>query len=425
MYQTAMATFIALAALTASDATPTVSSKVLAHFQDGQFTEIAALFDDKMKAALPAAELAKVWAALPAQFGAFVRAGPMRTEGPAQLTRLEFEKGALEMRVALDPAEHIRGLFFAPAAKDGAVKPQWARPAYADPARFSSFERKAGIEPKLSAELTMPRDTAQKVPAVLLVHGSGPQDLDESIGPNKIFKDLAQGLASNGIAVLRYNKRTFERSAELAALGSKITVKEEVIDDAVAALEQLRAEAHVDAARVYVIGHSLGAELVPRIIERAAWVKGGVAMAPRGRPFGDVVLSQVTALKRPAEEIEQAKTFKRTIEAASLSATTEVEIFGTKTFGAYWLSVRSPPAEAAKKIKGRLLILQGERDYQVTMADFAIWQQTLAKRPDTAFISFPSLNHEFIEGEGSSTAAEYDRPGHLSPSVIKALASYL
>lgn len=419
-----MPTLIALVALAASAETPTVSSKVVAHFQADQFTEITALFDDKMKAALSAAQLSKVWGSLHAQFGAFVRAGSMRTEGPAQLTRLEFEKGALDMRVALDPTSHIRGLFFAPAANAEAAKSEWVRPPYADPAKFSSFERKAGIEPRLSAELTMPRDTTEKVPAVLLVHGSGPQDLDESIGPNKIFKDLAQGLASNGIAVLRYNKRSFERPADLAALGWKLTVKEEVIDDAVAALEQLRAQPHVDATRVFVLGHSLGAELVPKIIERAPWVAGGVAMAPRGRPFGDVVLAQVTALERPAEEIEQAKDFKRTIEAHSLRPTAEVPLFGAKTSGAYWLSVRAPPADAAKKVKGRLLVLQGERDSQVTMADFAIWQHALEKRPGTSFKSFAKLNHQFIEGEGPSTAEEYEKPGHVSPAVIETLTSY-
>ena len=101
-YRCTMPTLVALAALAAPAETPSVSSQVIAHFQAGQFTEVTSLFDAKIQSALPTAALAKVWSSLPAQFGPFVRAEPMRTEGIARLTRLEFEKGALEMRLALD-----------------------------------------------------------------------------------------------------------------------------------------------------------------------------------------------------------------------------------------------------------------------------------------------------------------------------------
>jgi len=77
-------------------------------------------------------------------------------------------------------------------------------------------------------------------PAVVLVHGSGPQDRDETIGPNKPFRDLAWGLASQGIAVLRYDKRTKVHGAMMAGAVEQFTVKEETIDDALAAVALLR-----------------------------------------------------------------------------------------------------------------------------------------------------------------------------------------
>src|SRR5213596_1729423 len=100
--------------------------------------------------------------------------------------------------------------------------------------------------------------------AVLLVHGTGPNDRDETIGPNKPFRDLAGGLASRGIAVLRYDKRTKAYSAEYAKKGS-ISIREEVIDDALAAIAFLRSQPRIDKERIFVIGHSLGAILVPEI----------------------------------------------------------------------------------------------------------------------------------------------------------------
>ena len=76
---------------------------------------------------------------------------------------------------------------------------------------------------------------------VVLVHDSGPNDRDESIGPNKIFRDIAWGLASQGISVLRYDKRTLKHVKQLTPeLIAEMTVKEEVIEDALLALKLMR-----------------------------------------------------------------------------------------------------------------------------------------------------------------------------------------
>ena len=113
-----------------------------------------------------------------------------------------------------------------------------------------------GAAPGLPGTLTLPAGTA-RVPAVVLVHGSGPHDRDETVGVNKPFLDLAEGLAAQGIAVLRYEKRT--RVAPLSFIGRRFTVNDEVVDDAVAAVQLLRTEPGIDPARIVVVGHSLGA----------------------------------------------------------------------------------------------------------------------------------------------------------------------
>ena len=90
-------------------------------------------------------------------------------------------------------------------------------------------------------------------PGVVLVHGSGPNDRDETIGPNKPFRDLAWGLATRGIAVLRYEKRTKRHRLKMALLANSLTVKEETIDDAVAAVTTLHAVEEIDASRIFVL----------------------------------------------------------------------------------------------------------------------------------------------------------------------------
>ena len=102
----------------------------------------------------------------------------------------------------------------------------------------------------------------ENAPVAILVHGSGPQDRDESFGPNRPFRDLAAGLATKGIAVLRYDKRTKRYPESFADLKNP-TVKEETVDDVSSAIEYLKYRPEIDGRRITVIGHSLGGMLAP------------------------------------------------------------------------------------------------------------------------------------------------------------------
>src|SRR6202008_4493727 len=120
---------------------------------------------------------------------------------------------------------------------------------------------------ELPGLLTYPSRMDYPVPAVVLVHGSGPHDADETIGPNKPFADLASGLASRGVAVLRYVKRT--KQYPHCAQEKNFTYNQETVEDAAAAGHSLLGQDCVDAAKIFVVGHSLGATLAPRIAQFA------------------------------------------------------------------------------------------------------------------------------------------------------------
>jgi fermentation-respiration switch protein FrsA (DUF1100 family) len=71
-----------------------------------------------------------------------------------------------------------------------------------------------------------------------------------------------------------------------------------------------------------------------------------------------------------------------------------------------------------------MLILQGERDYQVTMRDFALWKAALGERKNVTLRSYAKLNHLFTAGEGKSTPAEY-ASGHVDAPVVEDIARWI
>jgi dienelactone hydrolase len=266
-------------------------------------------------------------------------------------------------------------------------------------------------------------------PAVVLVHGSGPNDRDETLGPNKPFRDLAWGLASKGIAVLRYEKRTRIHGDKLAML-PKPTVQEETVDDAVAAAQLLRRTDGIDPRRVFVLGHSLGGMLIPRIGARDGEIAGLVVLAGLTRPMEETIVQQLSYLasldgKVSDEEKKRLDQFQE--QEARIKALTPESTESLMGIPAsYWLDLRgyNPPALAAR-LRQPLLILQGERDYQVTMEDYQAWKKGLAEKKNVTFKSYPSLNHLFIEGEGKVTPAEYEKAGHVAAAVIDDIAEWI
>ena len=82
-------------------------------------------------------------------------------------------------------------------------------------------------------------------------------------------------------------------------------------------------------------------------------------------------------------------------------------------------------ADQALKLDRPLLILHGERDYQVTQVDLDGWRASLSYQNDVEFIIFPGLNHLFIKGEGRSRPEEYMVAGNVAPEVIQVIANWI
>jgi len=310
---------------------------------------------------------------------------------------LGFPSLALDFRVTWDEQGQIAGMWMTPASPPRAP---WRTPSYVNPDQFTERDAIVGDDPwKLPGTIALPKGKGP-FPGLVLVHGSGPNDRDESVGGAKVFKDLAQALASRGIAVLRYDKRTRIYPRQCAA-DQNFTMNQETVEDAVRAAALLRTQPEIDARRVFVLGHSQGGYMAPRVGKRDPKIAGLIVLAGNVRPLEELIREQSEYLGVPAPA-------KLPVPAAYLA-----DLQGYN------------PAALARQLTIPMLILQGERDYQVTMKDFALWKAALAERSHVTFHTYPALNHLFIAGEGKSKPAEYERPGHVDVEVIQDIANWI
>jgi dipeptidyl aminopeptidase/acylaminoacyl peptidase len=271
---------------------------------------------------------------------------------------------------------------------------------------------------------------AHGVPAVVLVHGSGAMDRDETIGPNRPFLDIARGLAAQGIAVLRYEKRSKARPQDFAS--GAFTIDDETTDDAVAAVAALRATKGIDPARVFVFGHSQGAMMAPRIAAHSGHVAGLVLLAAPARPLLDILVEQNVRLavlddgSTSPQEAAAIATLKQQVAAVRAGGDVALQQSPLHQPATYWRSTDAVhPVDEARAVARPMLLLQGARDIQVVDADWQAWKQGLHADRDVAFRLYPTLNHLGIAVGDNEGLAGYSHPGHVDAALIKDVAEWI
>ncbi len=297
-----------------------------------------------------------------------------------------------------------------------------------------------GAETKfpLNGLLTLPDKMEDLIPAVVLVHGSGPSNRDEKVGNNYPFKDLADGLSAKGIATLRYDKRTFVYGKEMKN-DPGLSVKEETIEDAVLAAHLLQNDSRIDPNKIFIIGHSLGGMLAPRIDAEGGNFAGVIIMAGSPRKLEEILMDQnndlLNALNKFLKIIAKKQIASLSRKLNNIYNVSDEEAKSTVVIGKYARAYyfkemgEHPSIDYLKIIEKPLLILQGEKDFQVTVEkDFNLYRNILGQTPNVTFKLYPNLNHlfmPFVHGKILKAKKEYKVAQHIDQQVINDISDWI
>lgn len=409
--------------LQAQDAKLAAAQAAADDMANGRIAQLQARFNAKMKAAAPEPQMKAALEQAAKMSGPFQK----YLDKPSHSTKAgidvyvfptEFKNKTTDMEISIDGENKVAGLYFrgrktTPVATEADDVPVAEDVVTVQTGTFS-----------LPGKLSLPQGNGP-FPVVVIVHGSGPTGMDgPAIGPNTPYRDLAWGLAQQGVAVLRYDKRTLVYGAR-SMTGPKANIKDETIDDVLSAVAMLRKNAKIDPKRVFVLGHSLGGQLAPYIATLDPKLAGIISMAGNTRPVTDLVLEQT---KYMASLLPDSKQFAGPLAEAEklklLEGADDKLYMGVPL--SYFKELNSLlPTNFLSKVTMPILVLQGERDYQVTMADFGIWKQALAGRSNARLISYKESNHLFMKGFDKSTPAEYQKAGKVQENVIEDIAKWV
>jgi hypothetical protein len=404
----------------------------------GNFDDIRDLFTPQLRPMVTSEAVRVAWAAELERRGTVIAVGEpvSETAGPGVILvkiPVTCERGTLALLVSMTESGELVGLQLAPSSAAERTVP-WEPPTYANPEAFDELDVMLGSGPlAVPGTLSLPRG-AGPFPAVILLAGSGVMDRDETIGRNKPFKDLAWGLATLGVVVLRFDKVTFAHPQEVKQMPD-FTVADEYNATAIAAVRLLEKHAKVEPASIFLVGHSLGGTVAPRIAQGVPSIAGIVLLAGGTVPLYWSAVRQVRYLASLNPEtaaasraaIEAMSNQARMVDSPELTLSTPP---GNLPFGApapYWLDLRAyDPVAVAAALDRPILILQGGRDYQVTVdEDLERWTTGLEGRPDVTVRVYPGDNHLFFFGSGPSSPAEYEPAQHVDPTVVADVAAWV
>lgn len=397
---------------------------------DGKYGKVYRCFTDKMKEGVPKEKMKEIWEGLLTTGGEFQAVENVtfkeREGGSFQTALIRFEELSMRLELSTNEDNKINSLFIRQLA--------YSPPSYAEGLgvgkKYINFISDGF---NLPGELIIPLG-CNECPIVILVHGSGPNDKDETIGPNKVFYDLAMGLAAQGIASFRYDKRSMVYPE---VLENQFDIYDETINDAIEALYTVQKDTTLFFGKHIMLGHSLGAYAMPLIADSLkSVVDGTILFSANARRLEDLIEYQMEYLTNYDGEIvdEEAKLIETNTRKAEIirnneySAATPAKDLLAYWPGKFWKGIDAySPIDIVKANRNTpFLILQGEKDYQITMTDFNLWKSNVGNQENVSVKSYPNLTHLFTPATAKKPGPnDYFVPQNVSYEVITDIAEWI
>ncbi len=396
--------------------------------EEGKYDTAHLYFDEKEQAKVSVENLKQIWTNIKTKLGNVKSLDAIQSKVQGEFFAVtvegKFENDNQNFILGFNKAEKLVGLYMPPKLAT------YTLPSYADTTKY--LEKAIYLNTKghqLAAVVTLPKNVTN-FPIVVLVHGSGPSDMDETIGVNKPFKDLAIGLAAKGIASLRYVKRTLLYPGDFT---KAFTIQEEVTNDALVAVTTAKTIKGADPKNIYLFGHSLGGMLAPQMATLAPELNGIILAAAPARKLTDIIIEQNKYFFDLAKDTTAAgkKQFDEMIADVSRSKISALGnmkpdsvIIGLPA--SYWVSLNAYDQVAvAAKLNKRIFVIQGGNDFQVSQQDYTLWDAALNKKKNARLKFYPELNHLLTTQTEKGTTAQYQVPANVSEKLIEDVALWI
>ncbi len=411
------------------------TDSLVARLQRDDFNAATRLLSEGLAQKLKAEQLAAVWEGLQLSHGKFVKAAGdslfIHLKRPYYYRQWVFEKNTIKLEFTFGPDQRITSLQVLPAGATSYYLP----PTYDQPDRYREFSLPIKHDTiVLPATLTLPV-SCKRCPLVVLLPDLGPQDKDHSIGPTKMFRDLAVGLAAKGIASYRFDKRTFRYGPELMADLRLLTLETEMLEDVQAALHLLKQVTEIDSQQIHLLGLGLGGMAAGRVarFSRLA-IRSFTLVGSSPRPLPDQLFDQMLPLlaekSGEADWQPAAKVFAAQVALAKssrLNNETPADSLPLQLPGPYWKYLQQTDLVNDFWFSNAALwVVRGERDYQSQASDLAAWEGRLAGRSNLRTESLPGLNHLLMPvAEGTTLLNHYQQPANVDIKFIERLTAYV
>ena len=339
-----------------------------------------------------------------------------------------FSNSSVIFKVISNEENNIIGFFV---TQDSPCTSKYVLPKYTNTKAYSEKDTiLKNNNLNIKSKIIIPKVTVSKIVCIIL-SGSGPQDIDSSIRANKPLKDLAVGLGSKGISSIRFDKRETNFSLDK----DSITIDDEYKNNILSIISYLKTDRVFHEYKIFLIGHSLGGMITPRIANEVENIDGAILMAANFRPLEDLILEQtkyLLSIDSTTSTVDKNNCLEKLeVKLDYLKDSLSLNLNPTKLPlnipASYWLSLKKYNLSNIinrKGIKKPMLVLWGEKDYLVRERDFNLYKNYFQNEKNK-FISYPELNHIFIKSDNSMSPQEYSNFGNIPEYVIDDIIMWL